>query len=70
MLVTKAPVYTAFAMKPVTPRAHGGPWRVYSVVVQRAVPGHTSLVRWYQCPTIGARSAVRAERGPAHTGLI
>jgi hypothetical protein len=43
ILVNKGPVYTAFAVEPVERTQYDGPWRVYSVIVQRAVPGHVSL---------------------------
>jgi hypothetical protein len=45
VLVTKGPVYTAFAVKPVVPRDYNGAWRVYAVIVQQSVPGHFSLAR-------------------------
>jgi hypothetical protein len=45
ILVNKGPVYTAFAVKPVTPGDYNGAWRVYAVIVQQSVPGHVSLAR-------------------------
>jgi hypothetical protein len=48
ILVNKGPVYTAFAVKPVTPRDYTGPWSVYAVIVQQPVPGHLSLARTQQ----------------------
>jgi hypothetical protein len=45
ILVNKGPVYTAFAVKPVTPNDYNGAWRVYAVIVQQSVPGHVSLAR-------------------------
>jgi len=35
ILVNKGPVYTAFAVKPVTPMDYNGAWRVYAVIVQQ-----------------------------------
>jgi hypothetical protein len=45
ILVNKGPVYTAFAVKPVTPRDYNGAWRVYAVIVQQSLRGHVSLER-------------------------
>jgi len=45
ILVNKGPVYTAFAVKTVTPNDYNGAWRVYAVIVQQSVPGHVSLAR-------------------------
>jgi hypothetical protein len=42
ILVNKS-VYTAFAVKPSVFGEAKSVWRVYAVIVQQAVPGHTSL---------------------------
>jgi hypothetical protein len=48
ILVSKGPVYTAFAVKPVIPNDYNGAWRVYAVIVQESVPGHVSLTRTHE----------------------
>jgi hypothetical protein len=45
ILVSKGPVYTAFAVEAVHRTEYDGPWRVFEVIVQRATPGHVSLWR-------------------------
>jgi len=45
ILVSKGPIYTAFAIEPVDRMDFFGAWRVYAVVVQQALPSHTSLQR-------------------------
>jgi hypothetical protein len=48
IVVSKGPVYTAFAIQPVEHTNYSGPWRVYAVIVQQSVPGHVSLARTLQ----------------------
>jgi hypothetical protein len=62
ILVSKGPVYTAFAVQPVEPRDYGGAWRVFEAIVQRAIPGHRSLWRTPQGDPYRCRDGWR-ERG-------
>jgi hypothetical protein len=43
LILADKSVYTAFAVKPSVYAHAKVPWRVYAVIVQQAVPGHTSL---------------------------
>jgi hypothetical protein len=43
ILISKGPVYTAFAVEPSERGNYSGPWEVFAVVVQQSVRGHFSL---------------------------
>lgn len=43
LILADKSTYTAFAVKPSVYGHAEVPWRVYAVIVQQAVPGHTSL---------------------------
>jgi hypothetical protein len=45
IVVVTPGAYTAFAVKPATTDEYNGPWRVYAVIVQKAVLGHISFAR-------------------------